>query len=145
MSKKKTGIVTEESRSERNVLIGVRWNEAFPELVIAYCDEESLRELIGTPSIIGIGFSSREATVAVIPNSSSRDADTKNTLEKPAFRREDDYRVSRWPGQALRNSVGLKDTRRIACAALQHAIAAGILLCCSRSILGAAIRALVGG
>ena len=100
MSEKKTAVATEESQSERYAVIGVRWYEVFPELVVAYRDEESLRELIAAPCIIGIGFGSREAA--------------------------------------------LTETRRIACAALQHAIAAGVLMFYSKSVIAAAVRAFVG-
>ena len=143
MSKKKTAIVTGESQSERYAVIGVRWNEVCPELVIAYRNEDSLRELIAAPCIIGIGFGSREAAVAVVPNSSPRNADSKNTQE-PTLRCEDDHRVPQSPRQRLRHSVGIKETRRIACVALQHAMAAGVLMFYSKSVMGAAFRAFVG-
>ena len=144
MSGKKTAIVTGESQGKRYAVIGVRWNHVFPELVISYREEESLRELVAALSIIGIGFSSREAAVTVVPNGLSGDADSKNTWEKPAFRSEDDCRVPQSPRQRLQHSVGLKGTRRIACAALQHAIVAGALMFYSKSVMGAALRALVG-
>jgi hypothetical protein len=116
MSEEKMAIVTEESQSGRYAVIGLRWNEVFPELVIAHCDEESLPGLITAPSIIGIGFSSREAAAGFIPNQS--------------------------PRQFLRRK--LSRTGRMARATLQHAIAVGVLLFYSKSILGAAIRACVG-
>jgi hypothetical protein len=40
---------------------------------------------------------------------------------------------------------GLAETQRIASAALQHALAVAVLTCYSRNMLGAAIRACVGG
>ena len=46
--------------------------------------------------------------------------------------------------QSGRYTVGLTDTRRIACATLQNAVVAGVLLFYSRSVLGAVIRAFVG-
>jgi hypothetical protein len=48
------------------------------------------------------------------------------------------------PRQTLRLTVGLAETRRIACATLQNAVVAGILLFYSRSVLGAVVRAFVG-
>jgi hypothetical protein len=142
MSEKKTRIVTEESR---NAVIEARRNEVFPErFVISYRDQESLRELIAAPSIIATGFSSREAAVGVTPNSSSTDADSKNILEKDASGRKDGWRGNQSPRQHLRHRVGLTETRRIACAILQNAVVAGVLLFYSRSVLGAVIRAFVG-
>ena len=42
----------------------------------------------------------------------------------------------------LRRRIGLTETRRIACATLQSALAAGVLMFYSRSLVGAVIRAL---
>jgi hypothetical protein len=139
MSEKRTAVVTKELLSEQYAVIEVRRNEVYPEhCVIAYRDEESLRELIATPSIVGIGFSSREA-VAVIPNSSSRDADSKNIRNKLAFSSKDDHDGPQSPSPRLRHRV------ERACATLQNAVAAGVLMFYSRSVRGAVIRACVGG
>jgi hypothetical protein len=144
MSEKKTRIMTEESPSGRYAVIEIRRNEVFRKrFVISYRDEESLCELTAAPSIIGIGFSFREAAGAVIPNSLSRDAGAKNIPEKPAFRREDDHVEPQSPRHPLPRA-GLAKTRRIACATLQNAVVAGALLFYSRSILGAIVRACVG-
>lgn len=144
MSEKKTAIATGKSQSGRYAVIGVRWNEVFPELVVAYRDEESFRELIAAPSIVGIGFTSREAAVETVPDSSSSDADSKKTPEGASFMHEDDCGVPQPPRQHLQQSVELKDIRRIACAALQYGIAAGVLMLYSKSVMGAALRALIG-
>jgi hypothetical protein len=151
MSAKKTTSVMEESQSEQNAVSEVLGNKSFhfhKHLVIAYCDEESLRELMATPSSFGIGFSFREAAVAVIPNSSSIVAESEsksNTFrEKPPFRCDDDHRGPQSPGQRLRQLLGLTDTRRIVCATLQNAVIAGVLMFYSRSVVGALIRACAG-
>jgi hypothetical protein len=119
MSENKTAIVTVESQRERYAVIGVRWNEFFPEVMLAYGDEESLCEPIAGSSMLGIGFSSREAALAVIPNSSSR--------------------------ELVWHTAGLLKLRRAACAALQHVVAVGILTLYSQCVAGAALRVLVGG
>jgi hypothetical protein len=46
------------------VIAGLRTETGPERLVIAYPNEESLRDLIAAPSIIAIGFSSREEAVA---------------------------------------------------------------------------------
>jgi len=46
------------------VIAGLRIETGPERLVIAYTNEESLRDLIATPSIIAVGFSSREEAVA---------------------------------------------------------------------------------
>jgi hypothetical protein len=142
MSEKKTAIVTEELQGERYAVIKARWSEVFSEyFVIAYREEESLHELIAPPSIIGIGFSPRQAAIAVIPNRSSRNADSKNIREKRTFSHENDHRGAQPRRQRPGHTVGLTETRRIACAILQRACATVVLLFYSRSVLGAAIRA----
>lgn len=144
MSEKKTAIVAGESQSERYLVIEARWTEPFLErFVLARRDEESLRERIAGIGIIGIGFGSCETAVVVFPNRSSRDAASKTNPEKLAVRREDVRGVPQSPRQRRPHSVGLKETRRIGCAALQRAIAGGVLMFYSRGLLGAAIRALV--
>ena len=46
------------------VIAGLRTETGPERLVIAYPNEESLRDLIAAPSIIAVGFSSREEAVA---------------------------------------------------------------------------------
>jgi hypothetical protein len=46
------------------VIAGLRTETGPERLVIAYPNQESLRDLIAAPSIIAIGFSSREEAVA---------------------------------------------------------------------------------
>jgi hypothetical protein len=46
--------------------------------------------------------------------------------------------------ERLRCGVELAETRRIACAALQYALAGCVLVFYSKSLLGATIRAMVG-
>lgn len=142
MSVKEAGIATEESRYG---VVEVRRNHVHGErFVPSHRDQESLRELIAAPSILGIAFSSREAAVAVIPNSRSTDGDSKSIWEKHAFRREHDHRGPQLPTQQLLRRVGLTGTRPIAWATLRNAVVAGVLMFYSRSVLGAVIRAFVG-
>jgi len=134
-----------ESQNERYAVIAARRNEIFPGgVVIAYGDEESMRELIAAPSIIEIGSCSHEAAVAVIANNSAGDADSEKTQKKHASRPEGHDRESQPPRQHLRRRTGLAEARRIASATLQSAVAAGVLMFYSRSVHGALIRAFVG-
>jgi hypothetical protein len=143
MSEKKTPLVTTHLQGERYALTGMRWAGAFPEFVIAYCDEKSLPGLIAEPRVIGIFAGSREAIAAVVRTSSSGVADSKNTREKAALWCEDAPRVPETPSHA-RYSLGLKEAGRIAYAGLQHVVIAAVLVLYSKSIIGAALRASVG-
>ena len=129
-SQKKTAIATGDSRSERYLVIEARWYEPFPErFVFALRDEESLRERIAGVSVVGIGFRVCKAAAE----------------EKLAVDCEGDHRGGQSPRQDPRHRVGLSETRRIARATLQYAIAASVLVFYSKNVLGAALRALVGG
>jgi hypothetical protein len=146
MSEKKTAIATGEPPSGRYLVIEARWYQPlFKRFGFALCDEELLRERIAGMSIVGVGFGSCEAAAAVITNSSSSGADPKNGLEKPPVDCEGDSSGPQSPRQDLRHKAGLSETRRIAGVTLQYAVAASVLIFYSKSVLGAALRALVGG
>jgi hypothetical protein len=60
------------SRRVRYAVIEARRLEGRPErLVIAYPDEDTLRDLLAAPSIIASGFASREAALASMEGSSA--------------------------------------------------------------------------
>jgi hypothetical protein len=56
--------VVDSSGVHYAVIAGLRTETGPERLVIAYPNEESLRDLIAAPSIIAVGFSSREEAVA---------------------------------------------------------------------------------
>ena len=66
------------------VIAGLRTETGPERLVIAYPNQESLRDLIAAPSIIAIGFSSREEAVAggrvSVPTGTSHQQMPKFTL-----------------------------------------------------------------
>jgi hypothetical protein len=130
MSEKKTAIATGESPSGRYLVTEARWDKPFfRRFVFALREEESLRERIAGISVVGIGFGVCEAAA----------------VEKLAVDCEGDHGATQSPRQDARHRVGLSETRRIAGATLQYAIAASILMFYSKNVLGAALRALVGG
>jgi len=119
-----------KTASERYLVIEGRWHEpTLKRFVFAVRDEESLRQRIAGVSVVGIGFGICKAVVA----------------EKLALDCEGDHGGAQSPRQDPRYRVGLSETRRIAGATLQYAIAAGVLVFYSKNVLGAALRALVGG
>ena len=124
-----------KSQSELYAVVQLRWKETFPELVIAYCDEESLVKLIAAPNFIGIVLSS-QADVAGVQNGSSSDTDCK--------------KIPKWQTSKQGASLlpppgfGISEIRRIAFETARRAVASGILMFYSTNVLGAAIRAIVG-
>ena len=146
MPEKKTAIVAAESQDERYAVIEARWSNASHErFVVAYRDEGSLHKLLAPPSIIGMGFSSREAAVAAIANCSSTVAASKTRSGEARLQLAQEPPPRNSTSEAApATRVVLTNTRSIACATLQHAVAACILMFYSRNALGAAIRSLVG-
>jgi hypothetical protein len=140
----KLAIARNNSQGGRYAVLELRWKETFPELVIAYCDEESLRKLIAAPNMIGIVFSSGQAGVAGVQDGSSNGTDSKKVPEWQTSEREAGDRELQSQPCLLQLRIGLGDIRRIAFESAQRAVAAGILMFYSTNILGAAIRALVG-
>ena len=136
MPDNKLAIAMEKSQSELCAVVELRWKETFPELVIAYCDEESLGKLIAAPNIIGIVLSSQAGAVRV-QNGSSSDTDCRK-LPK--------WQTSKQGASPLPPPCfGLSEIRRIAFETVRRAVASGILMFYSTNVLGAAIRAIVGG
>jgi hypothetical protein len=64
--------VVDSSGVQYAVIAGLRTETGPERLVIGYPNEESLRDLIAAPSIIAVGFSSREQAVAVAEFASRR-------------------------------------------------------------------------
>lgn len=107
-------------------------------LVIAYQDENCLRDLIAAPSIFGLGFSSREEAMWHLKGLSADPASWKQSSQMTAAfhltHESNDFWIGR---RALKKSRVL---RRI----LQSAVAAIIALFYSRNLVSTMIRMALG-
>jgi hypothetical protein len=134
-----------DSSSERFAVIESRWTDRRPDrFVLAYRDEESLRELIATPSIIAVGFTSREDAIKRIAAGFSA-ATPWHPVQK-AIHGDGagcDQQGSHSAAQRLTSGFSLAP-RGIVCRVLHHAVAAAILVFYSRNIVGTFIRAFMG-
>jgi len=125
-------------------VISIRTAPLCERLVIAYADEATLRDLLAEPSIVALGYSSREEAEASAsrygsvalppPRKSAATLATKSMLDIKAFvyshlRSTNPFRL----GVTQRRLFGL----------LQHMIAAAVVLFYSKNLLATAIRALV--
>jgi hypothetical protein len=108
------------------------------QLVIAYHDEECLRDLITAPSIIGLGFASREEAIANPKSFASGAAPSKYKPRITAM-----FHASHENGD-LPSGHGLLKHRRIPQSILQSALAAVIALIYSKRIVSAMIRMALG-
>jgi len=107
-------------------------------LVIAYQDEDCLRDLIAAPSIIGLGFASREEAIANLEGHTSDAAPSKQKLRIPAMFHATHANVE------LARGHGPVKHRRIPQSILQPALAAVIALFYSKNIVSVMIRMALG-
>src|SRR5262249_31838990 len=113
-------------------------NKDRPErLVIAYQDENCLRDLIASPSIIGFGFASREEAIANLEGHISGAASSKQkpriTAMFPANEKDD-----------LMRGHGFMKYRKILHRTLQTAVAAAIVLFYSKNLVCVMFRMALG-
>jgi|SRR5271155_2066710 len=126
-------------------VVEARWSEGPPErFVLAYRDEESLRDLIAAPSIVGVGFITREEALANAECCSPVTGGSKQTLKASVERAVKRRRGFKSAKRRLVDAFRVAETRRITCRALQHAVAMAILVFYSKNIVSAAIRTVIG-
>ncbi len=123
----------------RYAVIQASSNKDRPErLVIAYQDEDCLRDLIAAPSIFGIGFASREEAIANLESFASDAAPSKQNPRITAMFHAPHANVE------LAGGHGFLRHRRIPQSILQSALAAVIALFYSKNIVSAMIRLALG-
>lgn len=139
-----TGLV--DSAISQYAVIEARRTEGPSErFVIAYPDEESLRELIAGPSIIACGFASREAAQANI-DAGFWTAAWKQTLSGPTVDGIKKYQRAVFSSKRRFGSgFNLTHAGRVVCGFLQSAVAGAILIFYSRNAVSTAIRSFVVG
>jgi len=135
-----------DSSSEQFAVIESHWTDRRPDrFVLAYHDEESLRELIATPNIIAVGFTSREDAIKRIEACFSA-ATPWHPVQK-AIRVDGagcNQHGSHSAAQGLTRRFSFAGTRGTVRRVLQHAVAAAILVFYSRNSVGTFIRAFIG-
>lgn len=107
-------------------------------LVIAYHDEQSLRDLIAAPSIIGLGFASREEAIANLEGHMSDAARSKPKPRITAMFYLPHANVE------LAGRHGTVNHRRIPQSIVRSALAAVIALFYSRNIVCVMTRMVLG-
>ena len=113
------------------------------QLILAYRDERTLRDLIAGPSIVGLGFDSREEAVstenltmdqAVAPAQANELESTPPGQHQPYYR---GGRAAAWSS--------FPSLRRLASGIVQFAFAATICIFYSKNIVSVTIRLVVAG
>jgi hypothetical protein len=123
----------------RYAIIQASNNKDRPErLVIAYQDEDCLRDLIAAPSIFELGFASREDAIANLESFASTVAPSKQKPRITAM-----FHPTHENGDLPSGHVLVK-RRRIPQSILQPALAAVIALFYSKNIVSVMIRMMLG-
>jgi hypothetical protein len=123
----------------RYAVIQASSNKDRPErLVIAYHDENCLRNLIAAPSIIGLGFASREEAIANLEGHMSGAAPSKQKPRITAI-----FHATQENGD-LPSGHGLVKHRSIPQSIPQSALAAVIALFYSKNMVSVMIRMALG-
>lgn len=127
----------------RYAVIEARWvGRPAERFTVAYYSEESLRELIMGPNIIGSGFLSRQQASALIPDSFAADP---NAVSRPEADRESTENSSSYSGLAeLENRFTLQTIWMVPRRLLHQLGSAFVLLASSKNILSIAFRTLIG-
>jgi hypothetical protein len=107
-------------------------------LVIAYQDEDCVRDLLAAPSIIGLGFASREEAIA-----NCEDPMSNATPSKQKARITARFNATHEDGD-LPSGHGLLKHRIIPQSILQSALAAVVAVIYSKNIVSAMIRMALG-
>jgi hypothetical protein len=123
----------------RYAVVQASSNKDKPErLVIAYQDENCLRDLIAAPSIFGLGFSSREEAMRHLKGLSADAAPWKQGSRITAM-----FHVTHKSNEFL-NGRGLVKKSRMPSRVVQSTLAALIALFHSRNLVSAMIRVALG-
>ena len=137
--------LVDSSGMQYAVIAGLRTETGPERLVVAYPNEESLRDLIAAPSIIAVGFSSREQAllggricVPTVP------ADQPMPETMADGRPETHPRRLGWAEEREEAHSVLQRAGRFAFAAYSSVLTTAIVIFSSRNTLSAAIRIAMG-
>jgi hypothetical protein len=114
-------------------------------LVLAYPDEQSLRNLIAEPSIIACGFAHPEEAAALVADDCTKSIASDGTERE---QRMNDYRECNLRFLASKRGLaagfGGRKHLNLACGAVQFAFASAVLALYSKNIASSMIRAIIG-
>lgn len=135
-----------EARSAQYAVIQARWfgrpTECFP---ITYEDEEALRAIVASPSILACGIASREKALAVVRDRLSF-VQCMNHLPATAICESAERKPNRRGRTNEKGAAAInwKRTRAALSDWARRAAGAVILVICSRNVLGGLLRAFIG-
>jgi hypothetical protein len=123
----------------RYAVISVRSEPARERLVIAYPDEETLRDLIAAPSIVALGYRSRADALKNIDRCVTTTASLKRFKTAVLDANMTFLTVLR----RLAAGFGLSGTSRVMRNLLHNGLAAALIFFYSRNVLSSTVRAFI--
>jgi hypothetical protein len=137
--------VVDSSGVQYAVIAGLRTETGPERLVISYANEESLRDLLATPSIIAVGFSSREQAVAggrvCVPTAAAY----QPVPETTAGGRPETHQLGlNWEEQRGGTHSVLRRLGRFLVTTYSNVLTRAIVIFSSRKTLSVAIRIAIG-
>jgi hypothetical protein len=133
-----------DTSARRYAVISVRSEPDRERLVIAYPDEETLRDLIAAPSIVALGYTSRADALKNIDRDVTTTASLKRLLKTAVLHTNMTFLIEcRVALRRLTGGFGLSGTSKVMRNLLRNGLAAALIFFYSRNILSSTVRAFV--
>ncbi len=128
----------------RYAVICVRSEPARERLVIAYPDEETLRDLIAAPSIVALGYTSRADALKNIDRCETTKASLKRLLKTASLHPNMTFLTEcRAAFRRLAGGFGRSGSSRVMRNLLHNGLAAALIFFYSRNVLSSTVRAFI--
>jgi hypothetical protein len=125
-------------------IISVQSEPDRERLVIAYPDEETLRDVIAAPSIVALGYTSRAEALKNIDRCVTTKASLKRLLKAASLHPNMTFLTEcRVALRRLAGGFGLSGTSKVMRNLLHNGLAAVLILFYSRNILSSTVRAFI--
>ena len=128
----------------RYAVITVRSDPARERLVIAYPDEDTLRDLIAAPSIAALGYASRADALKNIDRCVTTTASVKRLLKAAVLDTNMTFFTEcRVAFRRLAGGFGLSGASKVMRNLLHNGLAAALIFFYSRNVLSSTVRAFI--
>jgi hypothetical protein len=125
-------------------VISVRSDPARDRLVIAYPDEETLRNLIAAPSIVALGYTCRADALQNMDRCVTTKASSKQPLTTASLHPNMNFLTDcRAALRRLAGGFGLSGSSKLMRNLLHNGLAAALVFFYSRNVLSSTVRALI--
>ena len=129
-----------DSSTWRYAVISVRSEPARERSVIAYPDEETLRDLIAAPSILALGYASRADALKNMDRCVTTTASVKRLLKTAVLNTNMTFLTVL---RRLAGGFGLSETSKVMRNLLHNGLAAALIFLYSRNVLSSTVRAFI--